>query len=43
MIGAMMTAFGREGLDLDKIDRIVEFMEAGMPLGPAVPEPESGD
>ena len=35
MIGAMMTAFGREGLDLEKVDRIAEFMQAGMPLGPA--------
>ncbi|WP_443678168.1 acyl-CoA-like ligand-binding transcription factor [Nocardia spumae] len=35
MIGAMMTAFGREGLDLDKVDRIIAFLEAGMPLRPA--------
>ena len=40
LIGAMMTAFGRDGLDLDKIDRIAEFMEAGMPLGPRqAPDP----
>ncbi|WP_439955937.1 acyl-CoA-like ligand-binding transcription factor [Nocardia kruczakiae] len=34
MIGAMMTAFGRDGLDLEKVDRIAEFIAAGMPLGP---------
>ncbi|NKY86472.1 TetR family transcriptional regulator [Nocardia veterana] len=35
MIGAMMTAFGREGLDLEKVDRIADFLAAGMPLEPA--------
>nr|WP_245716642.1 TetR family transcriptional regulator [Nocardia mikamii] len=34
MIGAMMTAFGRDGLDLEKVDRIAEFIAAGMPLEP---------
>ena len=35
MIGAMMTAFGKDGLDLEKVDRIADFLAAGMPLGPA--------
>ncbi|MBO0855482.1 MAG: TetR family transcriptional regulator [Nocardia sp.] len=32
LIGAMMTAYGAEGLDMPKVQRIAEFIEAGMPL-----------
>ncbi|RDI64338.1 acyl-CoA-like ligand-binding transcription factor [Nocardia pseudobrasiliensis] len=32
LIGAAMTAFGTGGLDLAKLDRIMRFLEAGMPM-----------
>lgn len=38
LIGAMRTTFGAEGIEgfnMEKLDRIVEFVAAGMPLGPA--------
>ncbi len=32
LIGATLTAWGDDGLDVDKVDRILGFMEAGMPM-----------
>ncbi|MCM6777963.1 TetR family transcriptional regulator [Nocardia sp. CDC159] len=37
LIGAAMTAWGPDGLDFDKVDRIVDFLAAGMPL-PSAPK-----
>ena len=42
LIGALMTAFGDGGLDLEKAYRIIDFMAAGMPLPPGSPGHGSG-
>ena len=34
VVGALMTAFSSAGLDMEKVERIVDFIEDGMPLGP---------